>query len=287
MLMPMLIVLLFIEAYPVGYSVYLSTAEFSTIRQDFSSIGIQNYAKMVSDPIFWNAVYATLLYVAGSLAVEFPLGLALALLVFSRRSAGTILEGILMLPLGVAPIIAGTLWSPLAIWDDLNTFLIYSLGFPRPGIDVSNPSLYFSIIVFTDAWLWSPLVMLAFLSIIRSIPKEQFELADICNATARDRFRFIIFPQIIRSPVTLIVIALRAVDAFRTFEIPFAWTFWVREERLGSPIDTLSVTMYKMITSPLYHFPISYVAAIAVALFLITLASAIVILKVGGRVWHY
>jgi len=153
-------------------------------------------------------------------------------------------------------------------------------------MNVMDPNFAFMVTVVSEAWLWMPLFMLVFLSVLQSIPKEIFEAADVHGASGWQVFRRVALPLIMRSPVVAIVIAIRIIDAFRAFEIPFTWMGWIGQERLGSPIDTLSVMMYKMLTFPIYNFPLSYIATIALTMLLISLLVAAVVLKIGSRIWE-
>jgi len=79
------------------------------------------------------------------------------------------------------------------------------------------------------------------------------------------------------------VIVLRFIDAMRAFEIPLSWSNWVgRPNAVGSPVDTLSLFMYKLLFTPSFGFPIGLVSAVAVSLFGITLVGAMILLKLLG-----
>jgi ABC-type sugar transport system permease subunit len=83
-----------------------------------------------------------------------------------------------------------------------------------------------------------------------------------------------------------IVVAIRSIDAFRSFEIPFTWAGWIGQESMGSPIDTLSVMMYKLLSFPVYDSPYSYIATIALSLLVMSLIVTTGLLKIGNRMWE-
>lgn len=280
---PTLIALLVVEGYPVAYSLYLSFSRFDPSTPEPVFVGLSNYVKMVGDENFWISVRVTFLYVFSAVGLAALMGLLFATLIF-RNAGYRRLQTILILPIAVSPLIAGIFFSPAAIWDDINVVLKFVLGLPM--INVFNPNLAFTMIIVSDAWLWTPLFMLVFLSVLQSVPKEVFEAAEIHGASGWQTFRRIKLPLLIRSPVTSIVVMIRAIDAFRTFEIPFTWAGWIGQERLGTPIDTLSVTMYKLLIFPVYESPYSYIATIALTLLMISLASTAILLKIGGRIWE-
>ena len=283
-IIPTIVALLIVEAYPIVYSLYLSVTEFSTLTTEPVFIGFDNYVRMIYDENFWISLRVTLLYVFGSVSLAFVLGLSFAVLLFRDIEYRKRLQTVLILPIAISPLIAGVFFSPAAIWDDINVVLKFVLGLPM--IDVYNANFAFSLVVVADAWLWTPLFMLVFLSVLQSIPKETYEAAEIHGASNFQTFRRVTFPLIIRSPVIFIIIALRSIDAFRSFEIPFTWAGWIGAESLGSPIDTLSLFMYKLLIFPAYESPFSYIATIALTMLMISLVITTILLKFSDMLWE-
>jgi len=282
-LTPTLLALLLVEGYPIVYSLYLSLTQFDPSTPEPVFVGAENYVRMLSDPNFWISLRVTLMYVAGSVGLSFIQGMALAILLFRDYEYRRRLQTVLMLPIAVSPLIAGIVFSPAAIWDDINVFLRYTLHLSI--VNVFDPNFAFTVTVLAEAWLWTPLFMLVFLSVLQSIPSDIFEAAGVHGASEWQIFRRLALPLLMRSPVVAIVVAIKVIDTFRAFEIPFTWMGWIGQDRLGSPIDTLSVMMYKMITFPVYNFPLSYIATIALTLLLISFLMAAAVLKIGGRIW--
>jgi multiple sugar transport system permease protein len=282
-IIPAILALLLVEGYPIVYSLYLSVTTFNPTTPEPIFVGAANYLKMISDVNFWISVRVTLLYVLGTVTLSFLLGLAFAMLLFRDKSFKR-LQTILILPIAVSPLIAGIFFAPPAIWDDVNVVLKYDLGIPM--INVFDPNFAFTLIVISDAWLWTPLFMLVILSVLHTIPNGILEAAELHGASAWQTFRRVTLPMVMRSPVIYIVIAIRSIDAFRSFEIPFTWAGWIGQENIGTPIDTLSLMMYKMLSFPVYGSPYSYIATIALTLLLISLAVTTIILRFGRRTWE-
>ena len=80
------------------------------------------------------------------------------------------------------------------------------------------------------------------------------------------------------------VLALRAIDAFKSFEIPYSWSFWLGQGDVGAPIDTFGVLMWKLLTSSVYEFPLARIAAIAILTSVAALVFAAVTLRIT-RSW--
>lgn len=277
LLVPLFLVLVVVEFYPLLDGIVLS---FTGANGNAS---ISNYSKMVGDPAFFSAIGVSLIYSIGSTALCVVIGLALSFLVTQRVKGKGVFEAIYILPLAVSPIVAGVIWSPSSVWDDIFTFTHFILGLPY--INELSPTFYYPIMILSEAWVWAPLVMLVSLSIINSQAPEVSEAAELHGATDWNKFRMISLPAIIRSPVMQFVIVLRLIDSLRAFEIPLAWSNWVGfQSFIGSPVDTLSLFLYKLIFVPLYQFPIGLVSAIGVALLAVTLVVAFALIKLFGRI---
>jgi ABC-type sugar transport system permease subunit len=270
---PLFALLSVVEFYPIADSVYLSL----TNPLD-GWPGLSNYYAMVADPAFWNAVNISLLYSMTSTFMAVVLGLGLAFLLLQNIRGSGLFEAFYILPLGVAPIVVGTLWSPGEMWDDIQTFLHFVLK--QPYFNELSPAFFFSVMAYSEAWEWAPLIMLVALSIIKSIPKEVYEAAELYGATGFEKFRRVTIPIIFRSPVMQFVLVLRFIDAMRAFEIPLSWSDWVGfSTTVGSPVDSLSLYLYQLFFIPTFNFPIGLISAIAVTLFGVTTVAAALMLR--------
>jgi multiple sugar transport system permease protein len=276
LLVPLLAVLAYVEFYPLLDGINLS------LMATTGGYSLANYTQMLSDSAFWSAILVSVTYTVGSTALCLVLGLALTFLVTQKVRGRGFFEAVYIFPLAVAPIVAGTIWSPSSVWDDIQTFSHFILH--QPYFNELSITFFFPVMILSEAWEWSPLIMLVALSIINSQASQVFEAAELHGASAFQRFRMVGLPLILRSPVMQFIIVLRLIDAMRAFEIPLAWSNWVGyQNALGSPVDTLSLLLYKLIFVPQYGFPIGLVSAIAVSLLAITLVFAFVLIRLLGR----
>jgi multiple sugar transport system permease protein len=276
LLIPLFAVLVVVEFYPLIDGIRLSLTGAS------GNLSFANYGQMLNDPAFFSAIGVSVGYAMGSTALCLVIGLTLTFLVTQSVRGRSIFEALFMFPLAISPIIAGVLWSPSSIWDDIFTFTHSVLGLPL--IDELSTVFFFPVMTVSEAWEWSPLIMLVALSIINSQARQVFEAAELHGASAWRRFTMIGLPTVLRSPVMQFIIVLRLIDSLRAFEIPLAWSNWVGfQSSIGSPVDTLSLFLYKLIFVPLYHFPIGLVSAIGVALLAVTLVIALGLIRLLAR----
>lgn len=276
---PLFLVIGLVAVYPLFMSLYLSLTD---VNGQFT---LANFQSMVSTATFWGALNISLLYSLSSTIIAVAVGLGFTFILTQELKGRGFLEVVYILPLAVAPIVVGVLWSPSSVWDDIQQFLHYQLHMAY--FNELVPSFYFPVMFLSEAWEWAPLIMLVAMSIVNNISKDVNEAADLHGATAYQKFRLLILPTIFKSPVMQFIVVLRFIDAMRAFEVPLAWSNWLGyQTTLGSPIDTISLYLYKLLFTSSLGFPIGMVSAIAVTLFGITLVAAAVLLRllqeVGG-----
>jgi ABC-type sugar transport system permease subunit len=277
-ILPLLTALAVVEVYPLLLSVYYS---FTNYNQGGVFVGLANYAQMFSDPRFYTAIGASLSYAVGSTVLCFAIGLILTFIITQIKKGKPYFEAFFLFPLAAAPISVGVIWAPGGFWDDIEAFWHYQLNLPY--FDLTNVFIAFPIMILSDAWEWSPIIMLVALSVISGIPKQIYEAASVSGASGLQIFRRITLPAIAKSRVMQFLLVLRFIDGMRAFEIPFAWSSWLSQTNVGSPLDTLSLLIFKLLTIPTYGFPISYISAVAIVMLLITLSVTTVLYSLMKR----
>lgn len=277
LLVPILVVLSVVGFYPLLYGVYLS------LTGPDGSATLANYSQMVSDGDFWNSVVVSLTISALSTVLAFCLGLALTFLVLQATKWRGLLEAVFIAPLAMAPIAVGVVWAPSTVWDDFQTFTHLIIGLPY--FNELTAIFYVPVMSLSEAWEWAPLVMLVCVSIISLTSKAIYDAARVNGASSWQIFRDITIPSIVRSPVMQFVIVLQFIEAMWVFEIPLAWSRWLGfSTSVGSPADTLSLFLYKLLFIPGLGDPIRLVSAIAVSLLVITLVGATVMLRLLAKI---
>jgi ABC-type sugar transport system permease subunit len=277
-LLPLAALLLLVEIYPLAISLYFSVTNFN---QNEIFVGLANYVQAFSDSRFYYSIGISVAYAVGSTLLCIGFGLVLTFIVVQLKRGKGFLESVFLFPLAIAPISVGIAWSPSGFWDDVNTFWHFILGLKY--IDFTNFYIAFPIIIWSDAWEWAPIMMLVALSVVSGLPREIFEAAQLHGGSSLQVFRQIAVPTILKSPVFQFIIVLRLVDAMRAFEIPFSWSSWISLPNAGSPIDTLSLLIFKLFSIPIYGFPISLISAVSMVLLVITLTSTTILYSLMRR----
>src|SRR6195256_2891024 len=216
---PAALLLLLFQVLPIAIGANASFRDWALYNPKKTWVGLDHYRTVLSDPAFLEVVLPnTFVFMALTVAGSLVTGLALLL---NRPFRGQkLVQTILLLPLMVAPVIAAIMMR----WMFNDQFGIVNAVLEAIGLD-GQPWLVqrwsaFGIILLTDIWLWTPWFTLLLLAGLQSLPREPFEAAAIDGTTTWRVFRFLTLPML--RPVMVVCVVIRAIDAFRTFDI--VWT---------------------------------------------------------------
>jgi len=235
---PTIVFLILINIFPLFYSLFLSFADYSAISgkpPDF--IGIQNYREILHDPHIWESLYVTMKYVIISVSGQLVVGFGIALLLNRAIPFKGTITTLLMLPMMMSMAIVGLFWKLLysPSWGIIN----YLLGLGK-FVWISNPKMALLAIAITDIWMWSPFVMLLSLAGLSAIPQHLYEAAAIDRASRWFTFRRITLPLV--TPLLLIAVIFRTMEAFKTFDLAFIMT----GGGPGTVTELISIKLYNM-----------------------------------------
>ncbi len=235
---PTIVFLIIINIFPLLYSLILSFADYSAISgKPPIWIGIRNYRELLNDPHVWNSLYITLKYVIISVSGQLVVGFGVALLLNRKIPAKGVITTLLLLPMMMSMAIVGLFWKLLysPSWGIIN----YLLGLGK-FVWISNADVALYAIAITDIWMWSPFVMLLALAGLSAIPQHLYEAAAIDRASGWFTFRRITLPLV--SPLLLIAVIFRTMEAFKTFDLAFIMT----GGGPGTATELISIKLYNM-----------------------------------------
>jgi multiple sugar transport system permease protein len=235
---PTLVFLIVVNIFPLFYSLFLSFADYSAIaHKPIDWIGIRNYRELLHDPTIWESFYLTMKYVIISVAGQVLIGFGIALLLNRNLPAKGLLTTLLLLPMMMSMAIVGLFWKLLynPSWGIVN----YLLGLEKFEW-VSNPDFALLAIAITDIWMWAPFVMLLSLAGLSAIPQYLYEAASIDRASWWFTFRRITLPLV--SPLLLIAIIFRTLEAFKTFDLAYIMT----GGGPGTATELIAIRLYNM-----------------------------------------
>lgn len=223
-------------------------------------VGLENYVKVLQDPLFWGALGRTLLITVGAVCIEFLLGLGLALLFQRDFYAKRIMTAILLYPMMLPWVVVGSVFYLLFLAKGPVTYLLPRILGPAGGADwLGTPALAFSAIILADVWQWTPFMFLILYSGLAALPKEPGEAAMTLGAGRWHIFRWVTLPML--KPIVIIALVIRALEAFKIFDVVFIMTGG------GPGVATETISLYIFRLARVYQ-QLSYASAMAVLILL-------------------
>jgi multiple sugar transport system permease protein len=254
-LLPWLIGLIVITLGPMLASLYLSFTDYSLIQAP-EFVGLENYARMLTDARLHNSLKVTFIYVFVSTPLQLALALAIALLLNEGMKGLPFYRSVFYLPsmLGGSVAIA-VLWRQMFEVDGLVNQVLRLVGIPANTSWIGDPSTALWTIILLHVWTFgSPMVI--FLAGLRQIPGMYYEAASVDGASKWAQFRKITLPLL--SPIIFFNMVLQIINAFQAFTQAY-----VVSNGSGGPSDsTMFYTLY-LYQKGFVQFQMGYAAAMA------------------------
>jgi ABC-type sugar transport system permease subunit len=222
--LPIVVLVLSLVAYPFAYAVYLGmTRKYVGVAPVF--VGFENYVKLTYDGFFQRAVVNSVIFTFGSVGIKFLLGMGMALVLTSQIRFRSFWTGVLLIP-WVAPTVVSAL-NFLWIYDGslgvLNYLLVKVFRILPQGVGwLSEPGTAMASVVAVNVWRGFPFFGISFLAGMKSIPGELYEAAAVDGASALRRFRHVTLPGI--RNIAIIVMLLSTIWTFNDFAIVYILT---------------------------------------------------------------
>jgi multiple sugar transport system permease protein len=216
-IIPTLVFLIVFNIFPLLYSLGYSFTDYRASMNDpVNFVGLQNYRELLADEGIWNNFTITAKYVLMSVSGQVIVGFGTALLLNRAIPAKGLLTTAMMLPMMMCMAVVGLFWQLLynPSWGIIN----YVFG-TEGKVWLSDPDVALMAIAITDIWMWSPFVMLLSLAGLSAIPPSLYEAAAIDRASPWFVFWRITLPLV--SPLLLIAVIFRTMEAFKTFDIAY------------------------------------------------------------------
>ncbi|RDI69968.1 sugar ABC transporter permease [Halopelagius longus] len=261
--LPMILIYLTLVLYPVAYSLWMSFTDFTTVTQ-VEWVGIKNYANVLTEGRFWNALVNSAVYSLGTV-VSICFGLLLALILNSEEIRGkTLFQSVIFLPYVLPIVVASVLFSWMFTeFGIVNSFLMEIGVIGTPIGWLSSPTLAMPTVIVVTVWKNVGFNMLIFMAGLQSIPDGVYEAARIAGKTRWQTFRHVTLP-LLKTPLVITTI-LGMIGAIRGFD-----AIWVMTEGgPGNATETLGVYFYRVAFA---SGDFSSGAAIGVLMFLISIA---------------
>ena len=286
-IMPAMVLLILMNIFPLLWSLFLSFHDYDAkMPKSPRFIGANNYIDILSDPDIWGYFRTTAYFVVLAVSAQFLIGFGLALLLNRHFTGKGIVTTLLLIPMMLSPVIVALFWRFILASDNsgLLNFLLSPIQYIPVIRDVFSPPIKWTTVaenamlavVIVDTWMWSPFMMLIALAGLSAIPKYLYEAADVDRASAWFKFRRITLPLV--SPLLLIALLFRTMDAFKMFDIVYVLT------HMGGPgrvTETVSMNLYRM---AFLNFDTGKACALAYILLIIIVALSNIYVKYLNKI---
>ena len=224
--LPAIVVMLIVIAYPVYYTIELSFFETPASLQLRDKIfnGVDNYETIVTSGTFWKVTWNTIIWTGLSTVVAFLMGLGCALALHREFMGRGLMRAILLIPWVVSAVAASYVWRWL-YHSDFGVFgaALVGLGWAdRPPNFIDSVETALPSLIVVNIWREFSFAMIMLMAGLQTVPDQLLRAAQVDGANAWDRFWHVTFPHL--RGVSTITVLLLAVSNFNSFIIPWIMT---------------------------------------------------------------
>lgn len=270
MLLPAMIFITAIIVVPFLLSVWFSFTDQRLVPRPIPTklIGTTNYERMFADPLFWQAIWNTVLFALVVTPVQLSMSLGAALILNSAIPFRSVLRSVAILPLLLPITVIVSIWAVLfrIPAGPFNAVYQWFAGQEHYVDFLGNPSTAMLAIVALSAWATFPYQMLIYLAGLQDIPQDLYEAARLDGAKAWDRFRYVTWPGLRNVNIFLLIIT--TVGALKLFTQVDILT-------KGGPNGATSTIIHYLFTQGYKQQKIGFASAVAVFFFLAVTAIAL------------
>ena len=273
---PWLAGLLIFSVYPIVASLWYSFTDYNVVNPS-RFIGIKNYTDLMSDPIFWVSVKATLYYTLLSVPAGLVLSLFFAVLINQKVPLQKLFRTLMYLPSMVSGVATSLMW----MWMfnpqiGMVNYILSLFGIQGPQWLMDENWAVPALIIMS---FWSVgSGMIVFLAGLQGVPVMLYESAYLDGANGWTRFWKITFPII--SPVFLFQLIMNLIASFQVFTQAFVMTE-------GGPHYATTFYVYYLYLNAFRRFSMGYASAMSWILLVVVLTITYWIMKTSDRFVYY
>lgn len=265
---PAVVLMLAVTAYPVAYALWLSLQRYNLASPaDTKFVGLANYQTILTDKYWWAAFVVTLVITVVSVAIEFALGMALALVMHRTIFGKGLVRTAILIPYGIVTVAASYSWY--YAWTPGTGYLANLLPVGTAPLTQQIPSL--AVVVVAEVWKTTPFMALLLLAGLALVPEDLLKAAQVDGAGSWKRLTKVTLP--LMKPAILVALLFRTLDAFRIFDNIYVLT--------GGSNDTASVSILGY-DNLFKAFNIGLGSAISVLVFASVAVVAFIYIKLFG-----
>lgn len=267
-----------IRFYPSLFAFYLSFTDWNIVSVKKNFVGMDNYSKLIADPLFWKTLGNTFKYVLWGLPISLLLGFILAYNIDRISFGEGFYKAIYFIPYITSMVAVAWVWRwlyqpvPVGVFNNI----LSALGLPTQAFLQSTTQALPSILA-TTIWADLGFQMIIFLAGIKAISPSLLEAARIDGATERQLLWFVTLPQLKATTVFLVVTG--TIRYLRIFTQVMNMTF----QGEGGPLNSTKPLVLHIYNNAFKSFKLGYASAMTVVLFLIILVVTLVQMRITNH----
>ncbi len=278
LLLPALVLLVSFTHYPAVATLWHSFFSTPKTGRPASFVGLENYALLIDDPVFWQALTNNLWFALGTIPASIALAIVMALWVNDRLAGRGLLRLAYFTPTVLPMIAVANIW--LFFYTPQYGLLeqvAHALGLPAHNW-LGNPDTVLGAMMFVAIWKEAGFFMIFYLAALQQIPPTLAEAAGLEGASRWQYFWRVQFPLLM--PTTLFVLINALINSFRLVDHIVVMT-------KGGPNNASSLLLYYIYEVGFSFWDSSYAAALTVVLLAVLAIVALVKFRILDRRIHY
>ena len=265
-LLPAAAVLIVFFFIPFFQTFGLSFFDYSSSLYNPDFAGLDNYAKLFKEPVFYKVMFNTFLYlvIAVPFLVTFPL--FLAILINQKIRGVTLYKILLYLPVIVSIVVAAIAFKWLYAGQGILNYIMTLFHLKPIGWLVDTDWALFAVAVVT-IWKGIGYYMMIYLASLMSVPQELYEACDIDGANFLTKHLTVTIPHIM--PTIALVSTISTISAMKVFAEIYVMT-------KGGPLNSTKTIVYYIYERAFENLDLGYASALAVVLLVIVMIFSLI-----------
>jgi cellobiose transport system permease protein len=269
--------------FPLGYTAWISLTDRTLLGATTHFVGLDNYATLIHDSYFWNAVENTLGIWVLSTIPQLVIALGLAHLLNTKLRARSMFRMCVILPQVTSLVAVALIFTQLFSTDyGLVNYVLGQFGIDKINWEAGRLSSWIALSVMVT-WRWAGYNALLYLAAMQGIPDELYEAAAIDGARAWKQFIHVTIPQL--RPTIIFTVIVSTIGGLQLFTEPYLFEPLKQGATGGSARQYQTVVMYlyeKAFAGTQFNF--GYAATIGWALFLLIAVISLVNFLIVRRI---
>ena len=232
-------------------------------------VGLDNYVKLFSTPVFWKTLVNTFIYLIGVVPALVVLPLIIAVIVNRKLAGINFFRTTIYIPVVVSIVVAGIAWKWVYADTGILNYFLSFLGLDKVGW-LTDPNFALYSVMFVTIWKGLGYYMVIYLAYLTTVPKDLWEAAEIDGASSFQKHLAVTVPYMM--PAITFVAVMSSISAMKVFVEIYVMT-------QGGPLNSSKTIVYYIYQRAFENLDLGYASAAGVVLLAIIMIISILNMK--------